>query len=53
MINTTFGIGGLIDVASMDNIPKHQEDFGQTLGYWGVGNGPYLVWPIYGRNNFV
>lgn len=50
VINTTFGVAGLIDVASMDNIPKHQEDFGQTLGYWGVGNGPYLVWPIYGSS---
>lgn len=50
VINSTFGIAGLIDVASMDNIPKHQEDFGQTLGYWGVGNGPYLVWPIYGSS---
>jgi phospholipid-binding lipoprotein MlaA len=29
-------------------IPRHQEDFGQTLGYWGVGSGPYLVLPIYG-----
>ena len=48
VINTTFGIGGLIDFASMDNIPKHKEDFGQTLGYWGVGNGAYLVLPIIG-----
>ncbi len=47
-INTTFGIGGLIDLASMDNIPKYKEDFGQTLGYWGVGNGAYLVLPILG-----
>jgi phospholipid-binding lipoprotein MlaA len=50
VINSTFGIAGLIDVASMDNIPKHQEDFGQTLGHWGVGNGPYLVLPIYGAS---
>ncbi len=48
VINTTFGIGGLIDIASMDNIPKHKEDFGQTLGYWGVSNGAYLVLPILG-----
>jgi phospholipid-binding lipoprotein MlaA len=48
VINTTFGIAGFIDVASKDNIPKHQEDFGQTLGYWGVGSGPYLVLPILG-----
>jgi len=48
VINSTFGIAGFIDVASMDNVPKHQEDFGQTLGYWGVGSGPYLVLPIVG-----
>lgn len=47
-INTTFGIAGLIDVASKDNVPRHNEDFGQTLGYWGVGNGAYLVLPILG-----
>lgn len=48
VINTTFGIAGLIDVASMDGIEKHPEDFGQTLGYWGVGNGAYLVLPFLG-----
>lgn len=48
VINTTFGVAGLIDVASMDNIPKHHEDFGQTLGYWGMGSGAYLVLPILG-----
>lgn len=48
VINTTVGIGGLIDVASMDQIPRHKEDFGQTLGYWGAGNGAYLVLPIFG-----
>jgi len=48
VINTTFGLAGFIDVASMDNIPNHKEDFGQTLGYWGVGNGAYLVLPILG-----
>jgi len=48
VINTTFGLAGFIDVASMDNIPNRQEDFGQTLGYWGVGNGAYLVLPLLG-----
>lgn len=48
VINTTFGIGGFVDVASMDKIEKHNEDFGQTLGYWGVGSGAYLVLPILG-----
>jgi len=51
VINTTFGLGGFIDVASMDNIPKHTEDFGQTLGYWGVGTGPYIVIPILGPSD--
>jgi phospholipid-binding lipoprotein MlaA len=48
IINSTFGIAGFIDVAGMDKIPNHKEDFGQTLGYWGVGNGAYLVLPILG-----
>lgn len=48
VINTTFGIVGLIDVASMDGIEQRREDFGQTLGYWGVGSGPYLVLPLLG-----
>lgn len=48
VINSTFGLAGFIDVASMDDYPRHQEDFGQTLGYWGVGNGPYLVLPFIG-----
>ncbi len=48
VINSTFGIFGLFDVASMDKIPKHTEDFGQTVGKWGVGEGSYLVLPILG-----
>lgn len=48
VINTTFGLGGFIDVASMDKIEKHKEDFGQTLGHWGVGSGAYLVLPFLG-----
>lgn len=48
VINSTFGLAGFIDVASMDGIPVHTEDFGQTLGHWGVGNGAYLVLPFIG-----
>lgn len=48
VINSTFGIAGFIDVAGMDNVPVHKEDFGQTLGHWGVGNGAYLVLPFLG-----
>lgn len=49
-VNTTLGIGGLVDVATMMGIPEHDEDFGQTLGTWGVGEGPYLVLPFLGPN---
>lgn len=48
VINSTFGLAGFIDVASMDNIEKRNEDFGQTLGHWGVGSGAYLVLPFIG-----
>ncbi|MEO1956858.1 MAG: VacJ family lipoprotein [Methylophilaceae bacterium] len=48
VINSTFGLAGLIDVASMDDVPVHREDFGQTLGHWGVKNGAYLVLPFLG-----
>lgn len=47
-VNTFFGLGGLLDVASEMNIERHKEDFGQTLGRWGVPTGPYLVLPIFG-----
>jgi phospholipid-binding lipoprotein MlaA len=46
--NTVFGVAGIFDVASELKIPKHSEDFGQTLGYWGVPAGPYLVLPVLG-----
>lgn len=48
LINSTIGIGGLFDVASEVGLEKHAEDFGQTLGKWGVSDGPYLYWPIIG-----
>lgn len=47
-VNTFFGLGGLLDVASEAGIERHREDFGQTLGRWGVPPGPYLVLPILG-----
>lgn len=50
-VNSTIGLLGFIDVATKFNMPKHDEDFGQTLGYWGVGNGPFLVIPILGPSN--
>jgi len=50
VINTTIGIGGLLDVATTWGLYKNDEDFGQTLGYWGVPAGPYLVLPILGTS---
>ena len=49
--NTTMGIGGIFDIATGMGLPEMQEDFGQTLGYWGVGDGPYLVLPFFGPSN--
>ncbi len=47
-VNTLMGLGGVLDVAGEMQIPRHNEDFGQTLGYWGVGAGPYVVLPLLG-----
>jgi len=49
--NTLFGIGGLFDVASDLGMERQSEDFGQTLGRWGVGAGPYLVLPLLGPSS--
>jgi phospholipid-binding lipoprotein MlaA len=49
--NTVFGLGGLFDVASVFDLPERPEDFGQTLGHWGVGSGPYLMVPFLGPSN--
>jgi phospholipid-binding lipoprotein MlaA len=49
--NIVFGLGGLIDVASELKIENRNEDFGQTLGYWGVGSGPYLMLPFFGPSD--
>lgn len=51
LANTTFGIGGLFDVATSFGLEKHNEDFGQTLGYWGIGDGPFLMLPLLGPSN--
>jgi phospholipid-binding lipoprotein MlaA len=48
VVNSTLGIYGLFDVATPIGLERHPEDFGQTLGYWGVPDGPYLVLPILG-----
>jgi phospholipid-binding lipoprotein MlaA len=50
--NVLFGFGGLYDIAgAQGRVPQLTEDFGQTLGRWGVGNGPYLVLPLLGPSN--
>ena len=48
LINTSIGLFGFIDVASKMGLERHDEDFGQTLGYWGVSKGPFLMIPLYG-----
>ncbi len=49
--NLVFGLGGLIDVASELKIENRNEDFGQTMGYWGLQSGPYLVLPFFGPSS--
>lgn len=52
VMNTTLGVGGLVDVASYHGLPAQgSEDFGQTLGHYGVGAGPYLVLPLIGPSS--
>ncbi|HEY3599195.1 MAG TPA: MlaA family lipoprotein [Paraburkholderia sp.] len=50
-INTVFGLGGLLDFATPAGLPKHRQDFGLTLGRWGVPSGPYLVIPLFGPSS--
>jgi len=47
-MNSTLGLAGLLDVATNAGLRKHNEDLGQTLGYWGIPSGPYLMLPILG-----
>lgn len=51
LINSTVGIAGIHDVAKEAGLPRRAEDFGQTLGAWGVDSGPYLVLPLLGPSN--
>jgi phospholipid-binding lipoprotein MlaA len=52
VVNSTLGFGGVADVASEIGLKGHSEDFGQTLGWWGVPSGPYLVLPFFGPSTF-
>jgi len=49
--NTVFGFGGLLDIASEAGLERQPEDFGQTLGRWGLGAGAYIVWPVLGPSS--
>ena len=51
VVNSTIGVFGLIDVGSRIGLPKHRESLGQTLGVWGVGEGPFVMLPLLGPNN--
>ena len=51
-INTSIGVLGIFDVATSVGLKKNNEDFGQTLGYWGIPQGPYLVLPFFGASTF-
>jgi len=51
LLNTTVGLGGIWDPATQMGLYKQDEDFGQTLGYYGVGEGPYVMLPVFGPSN--
>ncbi|MFT4671753.1 MAG: phospholipid-binding lipoprotein MlaA [Pseudohongiellaceae bacterium] len=51
LVNSTLGVAGLFDVAASMGLPRHQEDFGQTLGVWGLPQGPYIVLPMLGPSS--
>ena len=51
VVNTTFGLGGLIDMATPGGLQKHKEDWGQTFGVWGIPAGPYVVLPFFGPSS--
>jgi phospholipid-binding lipoprotein MlaA len=51
IVNSVAGVAGFVDVAAIIDLPKHNEDFDQTLGVWGVPTGPYLVLPFFGPSS--
>ncbi len=51
VVNSTIGVLGFVDVASNMDLPRYEEDFGQTLGVWGMGSGPFIVLPFIGPSN--
>ena len=51
VVNTIFGLGGFIDMATPGGLEKHKADFGQTFGVWGIPSGPYVVLPVFGPSS--
>lgn len=51
VVNSSFGLAGVLDPATEMGLERQSEDFGQTLGRWGFGPGPYLVWPLFGPSS--
>jgi phospholipid-binding lipoprotein MlaA len=52
LMNSSFGLAGLNDIATPAGLPRHDQDFGLTLGHWGIPTGPYLVLPLFGPSTF-
>ncbi len=50
-VNSTFGLAGLLDIATEAGLEKNTQDFGKTLGKWGMGTGAYIVWPLFGPSS--
>jgi phospholipid-binding lipoprotein MlaA len=50
-VNSTFGLAGLLDIATEAGLEKNSQDFGKTLGKWGMGTGAYIVWPVFGPSS--
>jgi phospholipid-binding lipoprotein MlaA len=50
-VNSTFGLAGVLDVATEAGLEKNSQDFGKTLGKWGMGTGAYIVWPVFGPSS--
>jgi phospholipid-binding lipoprotein MlaA len=50
-VNSTFGLAGLLDIATDAGLEKNSQDFGKTLGKWGMGTGAYIVWPVFGPSS--
>jgi phospholipid-binding lipoprotein MlaA len=50
-INSVLGLGGVLDIATPGGLQKNSQDFGKTLGVWGFGTGPYVVWPVLGPSD--